>query len=260
VTAAPDPLASTSRPPHRADRRLLLLGSLAAAVLGGCAGTLAPHEAADVDRLGSFELVPGQPGIVVGVPHGTPDVGTTEVGRILCERLGAGGVLVTGFWDSRTRERINVNRPTEEVIGEHSEALRQWASPRAARVNARYQALVEQAAQGPLRRFYEIHSNHNPRFVGSIEVSTLGVSRNEALRLKDAFGASIDKLDPEIPRLVMHVEPVDRVTYSYERSSSLARVAAKGCLIESPGHVFQRSPWRRAYAEHLAGAITAVWG
>jgi hypothetical protein len=232
---------------------------LAVAVLGGCASTPTPDEVAEVDRLGSFELVPGRPGLVIGVPHGTPDVGTMEVGRVLRERLGAGGVFATGFWDPRTRERINVNRPTEEIIGEHSETLRQWASPRAARVNARYHALVEQAAQGPLRRFFEIHSNHNPRFVDSIEVSTLGVSRDEALHLKQAFGVSVDTLDPGIPRLAMHVEPVDRVTYSYERSSSLARVAAKGCLIESPGRVFQHSPWRRAYAGHLAAAIAAVW-
>jgi hypothetical protein len=241
-------------------RRHFLVGSVAAALLEGCATELTQAELADVDRQGSFELAPGRPGVVVGVPHGTPDVGTLEAGRIIRERLGAGGVFVTGFWNQQTRERINVNRPTEEVIGQHSEVLRQWSSPRAAHVNARYHRSVEQTAQGPLRCFYELHSNHDPRFVNSVEVSTLGVSRDEAQRLKMAFVASIEKLDPQIPRLEIHVAPIDRVTYSYEHASSLARVSAKGCVIESPGRVFERSPWRRVYAKHLAESIVvAAW-
>jgi hypothetical protein len=242
------------------DRRHFLLGSLGAAFLQGCASKLTPEEQADVDRRGTFELALGRPGVVVGVPHGTSDVGTLEAGRIVRERLGAGGVFVTGFWDPQTRERINVNRPTEEVIGQHSEVLSQRASPRAVHVNARYHTLVEQAAQGPLQCFYEIHSNHNPKFVGSVEVSTRGVSREEALRLKNGFLAGVEKLDDGIPRVEMHVAPVDRVTYNFEHSSSLARVAARGCVIEHPGRVFERSPWRRVYAKVLAEAIVvAAW-
>ena len=242
------------------NRRHFVFGSLAAAFLEGCATELTPAELADVDRLGTFELVPGRPGMVIGVPHGTPDVGTLEVGRIVREQIRAGGVFVTGFWNAQTRERINVNRPTEEIIGQHSEVLKKWASPRAVHVNARYHALVEQAAQGRLRCFYEIHSNHDPRYASSVEVSTLGVSRDEALRLKNAFVASLEKLDPEIPRLEMHVAPLDRVTYSYEHASSVARLSSKGCLIENAGRVFERSPWRRAYARLLAEAIVvAAW-
>jgi hypothetical protein len=239
-------------------RRHFVLGSLAAAFLHGCAAELTPAELAAVDRLGAFAVIPGRPGVVVGVPHGTPDVGTLEVGRIVRERLGVGGVFVTGFWNAQTRERINVNRPTEQIIGQHSEVLRQWASPRAAHVNTRYHMSVEQAAQGPLRCFYEIHSNHNPRFASSVEVSTLGVSRDEALRLKKAFVASVEKLDPEIPHLAMHVSPLDQVTYSYDHASSLARISSRGCVIESPGRVFERSSWRRAYAGLLAEAIIAA--
>ncbi len=241
-------------------RRHFALGSLAVAFLQGCAAKLTPVELAEVERLGTFELTPGRPGVVVGAPHGTPDVGTLEVARIVRERLGAGGVFVGGFWNAQTRERINVNRPTEEVIGQHSEVLKKWASPRAAHVNARYHASVEQVAQGSLRCFYEIHSNHDPRFVSSVEVSTLGVSRDEALRLKSAFHASVEKLDSEIPHLDMHAAPVDRVTYSYEHASSIARISSKGCVIESPGRIFERVPWRRTYARLLAEAIVvAAW-
>jgi len=34
--------------------------------------------------------------------------------------LGWAGVFVTGFWDAKTRQRINVNRPTEWLIGPES--------------------------------------------------------------------------------------------------------------------------------------------
>src|SRR5205085_8897691 len=142
------------------ERRAFVLGSLAAAAsartgAANAAGSAsAVAEGTGIDDLGKFELVLGRPGVVVGVPHGTPDVGTLEIGRILRERLGAGGVFVTGFWSGRTRERINVNRPTEQVIGPESQVLRQWSSERAIAANRRYDALVTQAAQGRVRAFY----------------------------------------------------------------------------------------------------------
>ena len=114
--------------------------------------------------------------------------------------------------------------------------------------------------QGPLRCFYEMHSNHDPRFVGSVEVSTLGVSRDEALRLKNAFVAAVGKRDSDIPHLDMHVAPVERVTYSYEHASSVARISSKGCVIENPGRIFEQSSWRRVYARVLAESmIVAAW-
>ena len=68
------------------DRRSLLLGSLAAAVTGCAVATLTPQEVAETERLGSFEHVRGRPGVVIGVPHGTPDVGTLDAGHGCSER------------------------------------------------------------------------------------------------------------------------------------------------------------------------------
>jgi hypothetical protein len=245
------------------DRRRLLLGSLFGLSTPGAARAFATTpQARDIDRLGKFELVVGRPGIVVGVPHGTPDVGTLDIGRTLRERLGAGGVFVTGFWDRTTRERINVNRPTEQVIGPESKVVRQWPSERAAAANARYEALVKEAAQGRLEVFYEIHSNHRPQFAGSIEVSTLGVRRDQAARLKAAFDAARDRLAPDVPRLAMHVSPIDKVTYpDYRAASTISRLSERGCAIEAPGRVLANRPWRLAYAACLAEAIGAArWG
>lgn len=248
------------------------LGSLLSPLLG-CAGPPAaraaatpatpstPHSA-EIDLLGKFELVPGRAGIVIGVPHGTGDTGTLEIGRTLCARLNAGGVFVTGFWDGKTRQRINVNRPTEQVIGVESQVLREWPSERAVAANARYEALVRQAALGPLRAFYEMHSNHRPQYAGSIEVSTLGVSRGDAAQFKAAFEAARDRLAREVPRLAIHVSPVDRVVYpNYERASSISKIGASGCAIEHPGQVVAHRAWRLAYADCLAEAIAAApWG
>jgi hypothetical protein len=198
----------------------------------------------------------------VGVPHATPDTGTMEVGRALLERLGAGGVFVTGFWDTKTRQRINVNRPTEQIVGQDSQVLRQWPSDRAVAANARYEALVKEAAQGRLKVFYEIHSNHRPHLADSIEVSTLGLLRGDAVRLKAAFEAARDQLAPDVPRLAMHVSPLDTVTYpNYVAASSISKLSERGCAIESPGHVLANRAWRLAYAGCLADAIKAAqWG
>ena len=118
---------------------------------------------------------------------------------------------------------------------------------------------MKEAAQGPLKAFYELHSNHRAEVAGSIEVSTLGVSRGESLKLKDAFMAARDRLESDVPRVTMHVSPVDRVTFpNYARSSSVSEFSVKGCAIEHPGHVFDHRPWRVAYANCLAEAISAA--
>jgi hypothetical protein len=243
------------------DRRLFLVGC-ASTTFAVRARAAALRETSDIDQLGEFELVRGRPGVVIGVPHGTSDVGTLEAGRILRERLGAGGVFVTGFWDTEARRRVNVNRPTEAVIGQDSEVLRQWPSDRATAANARYIAMVKEAAQGRLRLFYEVHSNNRERLAESIEVSTLGITRGEAARLKEAFEAGADRLAHDVPRLAIHVSPLDKVTYpNYGAATSISKLSDRGCAIENPGRVFANRRWRVAYAECLAGAIQAAqWG
>jgi hypothetical protein len=240
------------------DRRCFLLGSLPA--LG--ASATAADGSGGIDSLGKFDLVLGRQGVVVGVPHGTPDVGTLDIGRIVRERLGAGGVFVTGFWDRTTRERINVNRPTEQLIGPESQVVRQWPSERAMAANARYEDLVKQASQGRLEVFYEMHSNSRPEFAASFEVSTLGVGRGEAAQLKAAFEAARDRLPADVPRLVMHVSPLDPVSYpNYRAASTISKLSRRGCATEGPGRVLANRTWRLAYAGCLGEAITiASWG
>jgi hypothetical protein len=233
---------------------------LLAALSAACsARAVAASPAPDLDQLGRFELVAGDPGIVIGIPHGTADAGTLEAGRIVCARLGAAGVLVTGFWEVATRRRINDNRPTEELIAPDSSVLRLWRSDRAIAANARYVELVKQAASGHVRTFFELHSNHRASLAGSIEASTLGVERRDAARFKTAFEAARDRLEGDAPRLAIHVSPIDRVPYpNYRNATSIASLADRGCAIEHPGRVFENRAWRQRYAECLAEAIRAA--
>jgi hypothetical protein len=235
--------------------RRSVLGAIGA-VASACA--LPTQESADIETLGKFEVVVGRPGIVIGVPHGTADTGTWDIGRVLCQRLGASGVFVSGFWDGKTRQRINVNRPTEQIISTQSQVVRQWHSDRATAANARYVASVKEAANGPLQAFYEIHSNQRPQYVGSIEVSTVGVSRSEASRFKDAFLSAIGRLPSDAPRLTVHVSPIDLVTYpNYGDASSIATISRKGCAIEHPVAATHRT-WRSLFAGCLVEAIEAA--
>ena len=165
-------------------------------------------------------------------------------------------MFVTGFWDPKARQRVNVNRPTEQLIGRESQVLQQWRSERAAAANARYEQLVQQAAQGRLKAFYELHSNSRPLYADSIEVSTRGVERGEAQRFKAAFEKARDRLTADVPRLAVHVSPLDSVSYpNYGNASTISRLADKGCAIEHPGRIVVNRAWRRAYAECLAEAI-----
>jgi len=216
------------------------------------------QEAVDTDALGKFERVPGRSGTVIGVPHGSADAGTWDIGRVLCQRLGASGVFVNGFWDGKTRQRVNVNRPTEQIIGLQSQVVREWHSDRAVAANARYVGAVKEAANGPLQVFYEIHSNQRPEYAASIEVSTLGVSRGDAARFKEALQSAIGRLPSEAPRLAVHVSPIDHVTYpNYGRASSIAKISRSGCAIEHPVVATNRK-WRFAYAGCLVEAIEAA--
>ena len=55
------------------DRRRLLAGSFSTVVAARVRAASTLPETDDIDQLGTFELVLGRPGVVVGVPHATPD-------------------------------------------------------------------------------------------------------------------------------------------------------------------------------------------
>jgi hypothetical protein len=243
-------------------RRTFLTGSIAW-FASGCA-TLSESEKAEVDRLGDFSMVRGQPGIVVAAPHGTTDLGSYATAQEVRELLGASGVFVKGFWltgegtrapvqraAGEKRIRINVNRPTEQSGGGV------WYSGRAAHINDRYVALVREASQGPLNWFFEIHSS--PYRPPVIYVDSGGISVAQAKQFKTQFSATLERLlPPEGPRFPTYVSPDDDVIRyaSFQHSSTISQFARKGFLIEFPSfELGDGSPWRKAYAAALADAF-----
>jgi hypothetical protein len=240
------------------DRRAFLAGSLALAA-GGCAGVGTETVPVAVDRLGTFEHLPGAAGFVIAAPHGTADGGSLAVAKAIRSRTGAAGVFVTGFWDSSTRVRINVNRATEQTMGANSQVLEQRPSAVAAQVNARYTALVREAARGPVRWFFEIHSNSYPNYQGSVEVSTLGISQFDARAFKERFySARRHHVPSQAPQLDIRVAPADPVWFSYRGSSSIAEHSERGFLIESPSRILRDAAWGPRYAAALADVIAAT--
>jgi hypothetical protein len=169
-------------------------------------------------------------------------------------------VFVTGFWESQTRRRINVNRDTEQTTSLDSRAVDQRQTPRAVHVNARYAALVREVAQGPLRAFFELHSNSNARYEASVEVATRGVGSAGARQFKERFLAARERsLPPDGPKLAIHVSPADTVWFSYLNSTSIDW-ADQGFLIEVPNRVVRESHWRDRYARVLAEIVSAIAG
>src|SRR5437016_593744 len=100
---------------------------------------------------GHIVIKPGRPGFVVAAPHGTTDPQTGDLAAELARRTGFGLVVAAGFAiDPDTRQG--------------------------------YEKRVQEAAQGRLTFYAEIHGNGRRETAGRIEVATGGVDREFAER------------------------------------------------------------------------------
>lgn len=237
-----------------------------ALLVSGCAGLIGgkqPVSVGDAPRLtlpgqGSISVQKGRPGYVIGAPHGTTDTATDLIGLELARSTGFGAVVATGFGklDAQGR-RYNVNRPTEGVAGEPPRLEGETAAAR--RVYDGYSRSVAEAAQGPLRFYVEIHGNSHQDTVGRVEIATVGITMEEAWRLKTLLELVRDahlRGQPEAPKLEIFVEPVDALRYSASASKSggfLSR-SEKSLHIELPKSA--RTTYREAYTAVLADFLT----
>jgi len=243
------------------------LASVAAGplILWGCAaqpvsvGTEAP-------ALGHFTARPGRPGLVVAAPHGTSDVNTGEIVAEIARHSGFAMVIATGFaLGADTREgpgrRYQVNRPVEGVPGHPPGEER--ATEGARRVYDAYEARVREVAQGAVRFYVEVHGNNHRDAAARIEIATVGVDRELALRVKALAELIRDahlRGHAEAPRLAILVEPADTLRYnaSGAKREGILRVPARALHIELPK--VARTEWRGVYtavlAEFVAEAAT----
>jgi len=245
----------------------LILGL--ALLLSGCAGLIGgrqPVSVSDAPRpplspgQGSFNVQKGRPGFVIAAPHGTTDTATDLIGLDLAHRTGFSAVVATGFGklDGQGR-RYNVNRPTEGVPGEPPRSEAETEAAR--RVYEAYSRSVAEAAQGPLRLYVEVHGNGHRDTSGRVEIATVGLSTEDAWRLKTLLEIVRDahlRGRPDVPRLEVLVDPVDtlRYTASASKSDGVLGRAEKALHIELPK--VARTTSRDAYTAML-GDFLAQW-
>lgn len=234
----------------------------ASLVLAGCAAhpIAVPVPGADTAR-GSIATRPGRPGFVVAAPHGTSDVGTGEIAEEVARRTGFGLVVASGFNiepDTPTSpgRRYQVNRPLEGVPGRPSSEERETQGAR--RVYEVYEARVREVAQGPLRFYAEIHGNNRRGFTDRIEIATVGVDREFALRLRTLAEVIRDtwlRGHADVPRLEILVEPADTLFYgaSGAKRDGILRLPERALHIELPKRA--RGDFRTVYTGVLADFI-----
>ena len=250
--------------PGRAAAPSVVLGL--ALCLSGCAGLIGgkePVSVGDVSRpplpgQGSFNVQKGRPGYVIGAPHGTTDSATDLIGLELARRTGFSAVVASGFGKLDVQgRRYNVNRPTESVAGDPPRAEGETEAAR--RVYDGYGRSVAEAAQGPLHFYVEIHGNGHEDTAGRVEIATVGLTREDAWRLKTLLELVRDahlRSQPEAPKLEIFVEPVDTLRYSASASKSggLLGRSERSLHIELPKSA--RTTYRDAYTAMLADFLT----
>jgi len=204
----------------------------------------------------------GRVGFVVAAPHATSDVNTGDIADEIARRTGFGLVVASGFsmaGDDRQRasRRYQVNRPLEGVPGRPTSEHEPTETAR--QVYEVYEQHVLEAAQGPLRFYAEIHGNNRAQCAGQIEIATVGVDRELALRLRALAELIRDahlRAHSEIQTLQVLIEPLDAVTYraSGAKREGILRWPERALHIELPRCA--RRDWREAYTAILADFLT----
>ena len=242
--------------------RLPALASVTAAsmVVVGC--TARPVVLDGTPVPGQIATRLGRPGVVVAAPHGTSDQGTGEIAAEVARRTGFGLVVATGFnVDERPGRRYQVNRPVEGVPGRPPSEEIDTAGARS--VYEAYERRVRDTAQGPLSFYVEIHGNARAESADRIEIATVGVDAEHALKLRTLLELVRDahlRAHPPGMRLRVSVEPADPVFYaaSGAKRAGILRLPQRALHIELPRMARQegRELYTLILADFLREAIT----
>lgn len=217
-------------------RRLASVG-VGLVTLYGCATQRAgaPPTAAD----GQITVRPGRAGLLVAARQTGRDGEVADMAAEIARRTGFGLVVASGV----------------PVDGDGRGPAR--------RLDELYEQRVREAAQGALRFYAEIDGHDGRPCAGPIEIATVGIDRELALRLRALAELIRDahlRGHQAVPRLDVLVEPVDTVTFRASGSSrdDILRLPERALHIELPR--CHRRDWRDAYtailADFLAEAVT----
>jgi hypothetical protein len=219
---------------------------------------------------GRIVVKTGRGGHVVAAPHGDSDLHTADIAGEIAERTGFSLVVATGFWagpreGANVRRRYHVNRPLEGIPGRP--ASEEAATPAARDVYLTYERRVQEAAQGPLLFYAEIHGNGRPENIARIEIATVGINADLAGRLRTLFELIRDahlRGHPTAPKLEVLVDPADAVYFTAggTKREGILRHAARGVHVELPAGA--RTAGRDAYvaivADFLAQSVLLLAG
>jgi hypothetical protein len=198
-----------------------------------------PHVEVTVMEHGRIEFVPpGKQwrGVVIAAPHGTFDEHTADVVRQISCRTGIAAVIANGFTPTETPGwRINVNRPSER---HYPGGELEIASARARKVYDVFRRVVLAASEGSLKLYVDIHQNARHR---DIEVSTVGISPEDAQAIKNSFRAIRDVVLKGLaqPAAVdLRIEPIDELQIGAwaAKIDGILSVAEKSLHFELPLH------------------------
>jgi hypothetical protein len=174
----------------------------------------------------------GRPGVVVAAPDGTSEARTGEMVEAIARRTGFGLVVASGF------------------------ALEPDMPPSVYDTCARH---VREVAQGPLDLYIEVRADTRPQTATRVEIATIGVDRELALRLRTLAEIIRDAhllAHPAAPRLDIAVEPADEVlpTASGAGLPGSLTAARRALHIELPR--IARVDFADVYAAVLADFLT----
>ncbi len=214
-------------------------------LLQGCAGLIegkqdvaAPAEVPVGE--GRVLVHKGRPGIVIGAPRGALDRNIDVIAGDLA-RLTGFGLVVVKVPGRRESD-------TDRVLG--TPARFDPETPGASRMYDAYRRYVTQAAQGPLMMYVEVDGNGRSGSAGRVEITAVGLSRDDVWRLRTLFELIRDSRldDPAVPRLEVWVESVDPA-----RAGVLA-VAPRALHIDLPG--VARTTYREIYTTVLGAFLS----
>jgi hypothetical protein len=209
--------------------------------------------------LGRFDSIPsraGAAGGVIGAPHGSYDSYTAGIVKQLAFRTGLAAVIARGFTPTETGDgrRINVNRPTERDV---SLSEREFETARARATYEQFKSAVLSAAGGHLDLYIDIHHNNGSR----IEVATVGLSKEEARAVKNAYRTVRDQAlaeHPDISRVELAIEPLDVIEVGAwaAKTNGILTLASRSLHFELPANpVISSARQREIYTLVLARLI-----
>lgn len=215
-----------------------------------------------ISAYGRIDIVPSRKhirGIVIGAPHGSFDWSTRELVEELSYRTALASVVTRGFTPTECDGwRIDVNRPTER---RYPTDTLERTTERAKEVYRQFTESVLAVSGAPLNRYIDIHQNSTEP---TLEVATLGITRDQAARIKEAYTDIRDRALrdlPQVRKVALRIEPVDQLSIGAwaTKDQGILRLAKSSLHFELPAqNIFYRNSARRAYTKILAELIDFI--